>query len=96
MTKGEKSIVPDIRVEKTNYWSIYSGKVLPISISSVKLTFGDCLWPFLCTYFNTLNGPRFLASHLRSQPDRVKARLIIRPNDENVIFVGLVWGGDKG
>jgi len=54
MTKGEKSIVPEIRVEKTNYWSIDPGKVLPISISLVKMTFVDLLWPFLWTYFNTL------------------------------------------
>ena len=33
MTKGEKSIVPDIRVEKTSYWSNDTGNVLPISIS---------------------------------------------------------------
>jgi hypothetical protein len=54
MTKGEKSIVPEIRLEKTNYWSIDPGKVLPISISLVKMTFVDLLWPFLWTYFNTL------------------------------------------
>jgi len=50
----------------------------------------SALHPYIFPYIRTIaNDP------LRSQAVGVKAGLIIRPDNENIICAGLIWSGDK-